>query len=74
MGGPPTHNNRGVVTKSYAEGGGQERKLAGRYRRYAAALHNSHPLVAAMLERIGEGYDLDGKREDDRAKMMIERG
>lgn len=69
-----THNNRGMVTKSYAEGGGQERKLADRYRKHASALHNSHPLVAAMLERIAEGYDLDGKREDDRAKMMIERG
>ncbi len=69
-----THNNRGVVTKSYAEGGRQERKLAERYRKHASALHNSHPLVAAMLERIAEGYDLDGTREDDRAKMMIERG
>ncbi len=69
-----THNNRGVVTKSFAEGGGQERKLAGRYSKHASALHNSHPLVAAMLERIAEGYDIDGKREDDRAKMMIERG
>lgn len=69
-----THNNRGMVTKSYAEGGGQERKLADRYRKHAWALHNSHPLVAAMLERIAEGYDLDSKREDDRAKLMIERG
>ncbi|MGE0627775.1 MAG: hypothetical protein AB7O43_08100 [Hyphomicrobiaceae bacterium] len=69
-----THNNRGIVSKSYAEGGRQERKLADRYRKHASALHNSHPLVAAMLERIAEGYDLDGKREDDRAKMMIERG
>ncbi len=69
-----THNNRGVVTKSYAEGGGQERRLANRYRRHAAALHNSHPLVAAMLEKIADGYEQDGQREDDRAKMMMERG
>lgn len=69
-----THNNRGIVSKSYAEGGGQERKLAVRYRKNACALHISHPHVAAMLERIAEGYDLDGKREDDRAKMTIERG
>lgn len=69
-----THNNRGVVSKSYAEGGGQERNLAVRYRRHAAGLHNSHPLVAAMLESIAESYDHDGKREDDRAKMMMERG
>jgi hypothetical protein len=68
-----THNNRGIVSKSYAEGGGQERNLASRYRRHAAALHNSHPLVASMLESIAESYDVDGKREDDRAKMMMER-
>lgn len=69
-----THNNRGVVNKSYAEGGGQERNLAARYQKHASALHNSHPLVAAMLESIAESYDCDGKREDDRAKMMMERG
>jgi hypothetical protein len=69
-----TNNDRGVVSKSYAEGGPEERDLAARYRRHAAALHNSHPLVAGVLESLAEGYDLDAKHEDDRAKMMLELG
>lgn len=30
--------------------------------------------MARRLEEFAEGYNLDGKHEDDRTKMMIKRG
>nr|VFJ77953.1 MAG: hypothetical protein BECKFW1821C_GA0114237_11541 [Candidatus Kentron sp. FW] len=67
-----THNKRGVTSRAYGEGGGQERDLAAYYREQAGRLHNSHPNAAVMLEKIAKGYDHDGKREDIRANLRKE--
>jgi hypothetical protein len=44
------YNARGVVTR--AEGGHQERELAGKYRRWAEALQYTHPFVGSRLLRV----------------------
>ncbi len=48
-------NSRGVVTR--AEGGGQERELAARYRAWAQPLAFEFPFVSQVLERIATSYD-----------------
>ncbi len=65
-------NKRGVTSRAYNEGGSQERDLARTYRDQASALHNSHPYLAASLERIARSYDRDGGREDMAARLRIE--
>jgi hypothetical protein len=67
-----TMNKRGVTTRAYDEGGGQERQLAVTYRGHARALHNSHVHVAATLEQIASYYENDGLREDLRARLRRE--
>lgn len=65
-------NNRGVITRAYYEGGAQERDLAGRYRRFAEPLHNTHPQVAALLVEIAESYESYAYHEDLDAQLRIE--
>jgi hypothetical protein len=67
-----TQNKRGVTSRAYDEGGGQERQLASKYRAYAKALQSSHIYVAAALEQLAGFYDNDGLREDLSAKLRIE--
>jgi len=62
-------NARGVTSRGPYDGGEQERKLAGRYRDLAVRYENSHPRVSAMLISIAEGYEWDGRREDDQAAV-----
>lgn len=65
-------NKRGVTSRAYDEGGGQERTLADTYRSYARALHSSHAYVAAALEEIVRSYESDGLREDIEAELRGE--
>lgn len=62
-------NARGVTSRGPYDGGEQERKLAGRYRDLASRYGNSHPRVSAMLISIAEGYEWDGRRQDERAAV-----
>lgn len=55
-------NMRGVHSRGYAEGGGQERDLAAKYRIWAR--QTSFPRAAAMLERIAECWDEHACRAD----------
>ncbi|MEG3082047.1 hypothetical protein U1707_00190 [Sphingomonas sp. PB2P12] len=61
------YNMRGVVSKPMFEGGLQERDLAAKYRRWAAA-HVTSPRTKAMLTAIAEGWDRDAKRADEAAE------
>lgn len=61
------YNKRGVFSKAVYEGGRQEYELASQFRQYARALEGKYPRVAAVLNRIANGYEGDGRREDDDA-------
>lgn len=60
------YNSRGVHWRG--EGGGQERELAEKYRRWGQALQVSHPFVASkLLLALAETYDREASREDTEA-------
>jgi hypothetical protein len=67
-----TFNKRGVTSRAYDEGGSQERELAAELRRFASALHESHPNVAAVLDDLAQGYQREGTREDLEAQLRLE--
>lgn len=60
-------NMRGVFSKSFHEGGEQERGLALRYREWAQQTTSSR--TVAMLERIAEQWDESAKRADISAEQ-----
>ena len=62
-------NNRGVVTKAIAEGGGQERAIADRYSNYAKKVGDQYPRTAAMLRRLADNYLSQARREDLNAEL-----
>ncbi len=63
-------NSRGVTSRGPYDGGEQERQLAGHYRDISARYENSYPRVAAMLVSIAQGYERDGRRQDERAAVV----
>jgi hypothetical protein len=65
-------NKRGMTSRAYDEGGGQERELAATYHAYARAVHNSHVHVAATLEQLASSYENDGMQEDLQARLRRE--
>jgi hypothetical protein len=65
-------NKRGMVRKAYAEGGTQERDLATSYRKQAAALHQSHPQLAAVLDGLANTYEREGRDDDVEARLREE--
>jgi DNA-binding transcriptional regulator YiaG len=67
-----TLNSRGVTSRAYDEGGSQERELAKKFGRHAAALCETHPRLAETLEKIQTHYENDARREDLEAKLRIE--
>lgn len=67
-----TRNKRGVTTRALDEGGGQERKLAEKYRANAEALRGSHTLLAAALDNIARSYEYEGLEEDIEAQLRLE--
>lgn len=67
-----TYNNRGVTSRSYDEGGAQERALAKKYEKYAEELSANYPRVSEMLRTIQKSYENDARREDLDAKLRIE--
>lgn len=60
------YNARGAHWRG--EGGGQERELAAKYRRWAEALHFSHPFVSSsLLTSMMETYEYEAERQDTEA-------
>lgn len=60
------YNSRGAHWRG--EGGGQERELAAKYRRWAEALNFSHPFVSSSLLRsMVETYEYEAERQDTEA-------
>jgi addiction module HigA family antidote len=57
------YNSRGVVMRG--EGGGQERELASKYRKWSETLQFSHPFVASkLLLVLAKTYEHEATRED----------
>jgi hypothetical protein len=65
-------NSCGSSSRAYDEGGAQERELAEKYRLRAAAVRNSHPNLAAAIEKIARFYEADSLQEDTRAELRRE--
>ncbi len=59
-------NMRGVYSRSFGEGGGQERDLAATYRRWSEQTTSLR--TAAMLERIAENWDVQARLQDIEAE------
>jgi len=56
---------RGPTWRSPNDGGDQERELAAQYRRYAEATRLDWPRTSALLDRIAQYYESEGRREDE---------
>ena len=71
------HMERGITTGLYnargvhwrGEGGGQERELADKYRKWAQALDYTHPRVAKILNHMAETYEQEAKWHDTDAAV-----
>lgn len=62
------YNSRGVVSRSLGEGGGQERELAEKYRKWGQALQVTHPFVAStLLMGLAKTYEHQANSEDTEA-------
>jgi hypothetical protein len=64
------YNSRGVTTRLPTDGGTQERDLAARYRAWSEGTRLEFPRTSALLAGIAESYELDAKRQDDRADIQ----
>ena len=60
-------NLRGVTTRGAFEGGTQEKSLADKYREDAAKVGARWPFTAQLLRHLAANYELDARREDQRA-------
>jgi hypothetical protein len=61
-------NKRGVYSKAFGEGGGQERTLAAKYQAWAD-LAGQFPRTSAMLSSIAQSWLNSAAREDTRAEQ-----
>jgi len=68
------YNSRGIVMKDPSGGGAEERQLAERYARFAAAIGNRWPRTAAMLRRIEATYQKEARNEDEAAELREDLG
>jgi hypothetical protein len=64
-------NNRGVVSRGFAEGGEQERELVATYESYASACDIEWPRVAGALRSVAEMYRDQARREDLNRESML---
>ena len=69
-----TFNGRGVTSRAVGEGGGQERELADKYRRWARQRSPEYPFVGKILEDIATSYDWDAQMHDDDAEIRQRTG
>lgn len=62
------YNSRGVTSRGVYDGGDQERELANQYAVWAEATQARWPRTSAMLRRLAESYEHDGRRHDEDAE------
>ena len=65
-------NARGFTSRAHGEGGDQERRLAEKFHNHARAIRNSHPNLAAAIEKLARSYLDDSLQEDTEAELAHE--
>ena len=63
------YNNRGIVTRSFNEGGEQERKLVNKYKEIKKQTQFLYPRMTKILNELIDGYNRQASREDENAYM-----
>jgi len=63
------YNSRGVTTRRYGDGGDLERDQARIYRQWSRAT-KKWPRTSAILEKLAQNYDTEGRWHDDRAEEI----
>lgn len=66
------YNRRGVTTRGLTDGGRQEYELAKRYRSWAEEIKISAPKTARVLRALADGYDAEGRQNDEEAQRIQE--
>lgn len=64
------YNSRGVTGRGLEDGGAQESSLASTYRQQATAFADSWPRTAAILRSIADGYESEGRRNENQAERF----
>ena len=62
------YNRRGVASRGILDGGAREWCLALRYREHSRKMSVRWPRAAAVLDGLAEEYELEAKREDEKAE------
>lgn len=62
------YNRRGVASRGILDGGAREWCLALRYREHSCKMSVRWPRTAAVLDGLAEEYELEAKREDEKAE------
>ena len=62
------YNRRGVASRGILDGGAREWCLALRYREHSRKMSVRWPRTAAVLDGLAEEYELEAKREDEKAE------
>ena len=62
------YNARGVHSRNPRDGGEQERELAEKYEKFAAAYQVTCPRTAVALRSLAEIYRREAKEEDEEAE------
>jgi hypothetical protein len=61
--------SRGVINRSFFEGGAQEKAIAERFINNAKILSDNWPRVARLMKKIADNYEFEARREDRRAEL-----
>jgi hypothetical protein len=67
-------NSRGIISRSLADGGAQERQLAAQYRAWADRVSDRWPRTGALLRLIAANYEEWAHREDDQSEHFGDHG
>jgi hypothetical protein len=63
------YNSRGIVTRSFNEGGEQERELVNKYKEIKKQTQFLYPRMTKILNELIDGYNRQASREDENAYM-----
>jgi hypothetical protein len=61
--------SRGVTSRSFFEGGAQEKAIAERYLNYASILSDNWPRTARLMKKIADNYEFEARWEDRKAEL-----
>ena len=62
-------NSRGVTSRSYKEGGGQERAIVAKFEKYKEKTKLLYPRMTKILDSLIKNYSEEATRMDDEASI-----